>query len=66
MGLLVLTTISVLFYAYTFLRPRRASNLPLPPGPPDEPILGHLWIVPTDSPEYAYIQWGEEYKSDVL
>ncbi|KAK2597324.1 hypothetical protein QQS21_006098 [Conoideocrella luteorostrata] len=44
----------------------RREDLPLPPGPPGEPILGHLRIIPTDNPEYAYIKWSEEYKSDIL
>ncbi|KJZ75867.1 hypothetical protein HIM_04691 [Hirsutella minnesotensis 3608] len=38
----------------------------LPPGPPEEPILGHLRIIPSYSPEYAYMQWSKEYKSDIL
>lgn len=44
----------------------RKSEFPLPPGPPGEPILGHLRIVPTDGPEYAYARWSKEYKSDVI
>ncbi|KAF2167788.1 hypothetical protein M409DRAFT_65886 [Zasmidium cellare ATCC 36951] len=42
------------------------SEFPLPPGPPGEPILGHLRVVPTDNPEYAYAKWSEEYDSDVI
>lgn len=42
------------------------KSLPLPPGPKGEPILGHLRIVPTDNPEYAYQKWSDEYDSDVL
>lgn len=45
---------------------RRKSVYPLPPGPPGELILGHLRIVPTDSPEYAYAKWSKEYNSDVI
>lgn len=44
----------------------RRSRLPLPPGPPGEPILGHLRIIPAYSPEYAYMQWSKEYGSDLL
>ncbi|KAL6871821.1 cytochrome P450 [Trichoderma novae-zelandiae] len=42
---------------------RRGS---LPPGPPGEPILGHLRIIPTDNPEYYYMRVSQEYGSDVL
>lgn len=45
---------------------RRRGDLPLPPGPPGEPVLGHLRIIPTDNPEYAYMKWSDEYKSDIL
>ncbi|KAK4495602.1 hypothetical protein PRZ48_012870 [Zasmidium cellare] len=47
-------------------RVKRRSVFPLPPGPPGEPILGHLRVVPTDNPEYAYAKWSEEYNSDVI
>ncbi|KAI8270418.1 Cytochrome P450 monooxygenase COX2 [Colletotrichum sp. SAR11_239] len=44
----------------------KRRNLRLPPGPPGEPILGHLRVIPTDNPEYAYAAWSKEYNSDVL
>jgi cytochrome P450 len=45
---------------------RTRSSLPLPPGPPGEPVLGHLRIIPADNPEFAYAEWSKEYESDVL
>ncbi|KAH8169886.1 cytochrome p450 domain-containing protein [Sarocladium implicatum] len=39
---------------------------PLPPGPPGEFLLGHLRIIPTFSPEYAFIKWSKHYGSDIL
>lgn len=39
---------------------------PLPPGPPADPIIGHLRIVPTSRPELTYQKWAKEYNSDVL
>ncbi|KAM0250036.1 hypothetical protein ACHAQJ_008767 [Trichoderma viride] len=38
----------------------------LPPGPPGEPILGHLRIIPTDNPEYFYMKLSQKFKSDIL
>lgn len=37
------------------------AHYPLPPGPPGEPIIGHLRIVPIESPEYAFQRWSKEY-----
>ncbi|KAJ6443854.1 O-methylsterigmatocystin oxidoreductase [Purpureocillium lavendulum] len=45
---------------------RRRPSLPLPPGPPGEPVLGHLRVVPAYGPEYTYMRWSREYGSDVL
>lgn len=45
---------------------RKRSALPLPPGPPGEPILGHLRIIPSISPEYTYMQWSKDFKSDIV
>ena len=45
---------------------QNAMMLPLPPGPPGEPILGHLRIIPKHSPQHAYIRWSKEYQSDIL
>lgn len=42
------------------------NNLPLPPGPPGEPIIGHLRVVPVDNPEFAYAKWSQQYNSDVI
>ncbi|PHH77305.1 hypothetical protein CDD82_3571 [Ophiocordyceps australis] len=46
--------------------PRPSNSPPLPPGPPAEPILGHLRVIPSYSPEYAYMKWSQEYGSDIL
>lgn len=50
----------------TYSRLRASSSqILLPPGPPGEPIIGHLRIVPTASPEYAFEKWSKQY-GDVL
>lgn len=66
LSLLVIVVLAVAFITTQLLALRKRSQLPLPPGPPGEPILGHLRVVPTDNPEYAYAKWAEEYKSDVI
>lgn len=66
--LLVISAVLVAAVAYAllpYIRPKR-SKLPLPTGPPGEPFLGHIRIVPTDNPEYAYAKWSREYNSDVI
>lgn len=44
----------------------RKHALPLPPGPPGEPLLGHLRVIPSDHPEYDYTRWGKQLSSDIL
>lgn len=44
----------------------KPKGLPLPPGPPGEPLLGHLRIIPVNHPEFDYTRWGKQYKSDIL
>lgn len=62
-----LALLAIAFVAWRISRRYSSWNsLPLPPGPQGEPIFGHLRIVPTDNPEYAYQKWSEAYKSDVL
>ncbi|KAI1297494.1 putative cytochrome P450 oxidoreductase [Xylaria venustula] len=41
-------------------------RLPLPPGPPGEPLIGHLRVIPTEHPEIQYAQWAKEYNTDIL
>lgn len=68
---LLLVIAAVAFAAYfctslTRSRFRNPNNLPLPPGPPGELVVGHLRIVPVDNPEYAYAKWSQQYNSDVI
>jgi cytochrome P450 len=44
----------------------RSKGLPLPPGPPGEPLLGHLRIIPSRNPEFYYQRLSQELGSDVL
>lgn len=45
---------------------RLTAPAPLPPGPPADPIIGHVRIVPSSRAELCYQRWAKEYKSDVL
>ncbi|TFB01003.1 Cytochrome P450 1A1 [Trichoderma ghanense] len=63
---LVLYTIIILFLLVVVAYQRKAQHSSLPPGPPGEPILGHLRIIPTDNPEYYYMRVSREYGSDIL
>lgn len=66
LGLTLIAVLLGLALLRAALHRRRTNGLPLPPGPPGEPILGHLRVVPSHNPEYAYMKWSREYGSDVL
>lgn len=57
LGLGLLVLVAFVCYRKAF----RQSNLPLPPGPKGEPILGHLRLIPESHPEYQLTEWGKEY-----
>jgi len=63
--LLVLLVLGAVAWKITTSR-RTVASAPLPPGPPADPIIGHVRVNPTDRPEVCYQKWGEEFKSDVL
>ena len=42
------------------------KGLRLPPGPPANPIWGHLGVIPEDHPEHQFIEWSKQYNSDIL
>ncbi|KAI0768442.1 cytochrome P450 [Irpex lacteus] len=45
---------------------RKRSNLPLPPGPPADPLLGHLRIIPDpETRAETFHEWSKQY-GDVL
>lgn len=51
----------ILFACSIALRHRRSFKLPLPPGPPSDPILGHLRYIPPENPELRYAEWAKVY-----
>jgi hypothetical protein len=46
---------------YVWAREKSARRLPLPPGPPGDPLIGHLRLVPSDNQENIFYEWGKKY-----
>ncbi|KAI1181168.1 putative O-methylsterigmatocystin oxidoreductase [Nemania sp. FL0916] len=42
------------------------SHRHLPPGPPGEPLIGHLRVIPAAHPEIQYANWAKQYNTDIL
>ncbi|RDB17677.1 O-methylsterigmatocystin oxidoreductase [Hypsizygus marmoreus] len=40
---------------------KRKKYSPLPPGPPPEPLLGHLRLIPGDHQDALFYEWGKIY-----
>ncbi|KAJ7155817.1 cytochrome P450 [Mycena filopes] len=53
-----------LFYALQ--RKRNRSRLPLPPGPRQLPLVGNLFDIPSDRQWEKYLEWSQEFDSDVI
>lgn len=52
----------VLFALAARLVTRKRSNLPLPPGPPADPLLGHLRIIPDpETRAETFHEWSKQY-----
>jgi hypothetical protein len=45
---------------------RSSSTSLLPPGPPGDPIIGHVRIVPPSRPELSYEKWGREFSKTLV
>ncbi|KAK0445981.1 cytochrome P450 [Desarmillaria tabescens] len=46
-------------------RKASATNPPLPPGPPSDPIIGHLRIIPSQRQQNAFHEWSKVH-GDVM
>ncbi|KAG9234092.1 cytochrome P450 [Amylocarpus encephaloides] len=62
---LILITLATLFLAWLGVVGRKKPH-PLPPGPPADPIIGHVRHIPTKSPELTYMQWGKQFNTDII
>ena len=58
--LAVFLALFVAFLAYKSTR-RRSARLPLPPGPPADPLIGHARVMPVRNPEEKFYEWGKKY-----
>jgi hypothetical protein len=57
---LIVASLSLLGFIVVFRR-RRLLNVPLPPSPPSDFILGHLRHIPSENPETQYAEWAKIY-----
>ncbi|KAJ3545757.1 hypothetical protein NM688_g5589 [Phlebia brevispora] len=61
--LLLIVSFSALYFF--IVRHNKKKKAPLPPGPPAEPLLGHLRIYPRADPQHQLRQWSKVY-GDVM
>ncbi|KAG5641232.1 hypothetical protein DXG03_005689, partial [Asterophora parasitica] len=50
---------------FLWIRGPVRTHPPLPPGPPAEPIIGHLRKIPSEDQENQFYEWGKVY-GDVM
>ncbi|KAK5627390.1 hypothetical protein RRF57_003105 [Xylaria bambusicola] len=64
--LLIVATICTFIFLVAQRRIQRGNrHLPLPPGPPGEPLVGHLRVIPFEHPEFQYSRWAKEYNTEI-
>ncbi|KAF8629383.1 hypothetical protein AX17_005679 [Amanita inopinata Kibby_2008] len=64
---ILLCLFSLVWLYYLWHQRRGRARLPLPPGPPKLPLLGHLLQIPTGGPVWeTWAQWGNKYGSDII
>ncbi|KAF7441173.1 hypothetical protein PC9H_001522 [Pleurotus ostreatus] len=57
--------LTLVFLLSVYLKRRTVRRPPLPPGPPAEPLIGHLRIMPSDQEELVFHEWAKTY-GDVM
>ncbi|KAJ8520724.1 hypothetical protein ONZ45_g2493 [Pleurotus djamor] len=55
----------ILVLAVSLYNTRNRPKVPLPPGPPSDPIIGHLRVFPTQDVEATLHEWSKQY-GDVM
>ncbi|KAJ8480992.1 hypothetical protein ONZ45_g15455 [Pleurotus djamor] len=53
--------ILILLSAFVFLNSRNKYRPPLPLGPPGDPIIGHLRVMPPDNQAHVFHEWSKTY-----
>lgn len=57
--LLILVLLCV--FPYVYMRQKLKGRSPLPPGPPGDPLIGHLRMVPPENQGTLFYEWGKIY-----
>ncbi|KAL4261411.1 cytochrome P450 family protein [Pleurotus pulmonarius] len=63
-----ITTFPLLAFVFllsAYLKRRTTKRPPLPPGPPADPLIGHLRIMPSEQEELVFHEWAKTY-GDVM
>lgn len=56
---------SLCVFLYLLSRVNRKKHPPLPPGPPADPLIGHMRLIAGDHQETLFYEWGKKY-GDVM
>lgn len=60
-ALSLLATYLLFTTIYEKLIRKQPFPYPLPPSPPADPLIGHLWKIPTVHAEHTFVEWAKKY-----
>lgn len=60
-GYSVMVMLSLMFLRRVLARNMSMESPPLPPGPPSDPIIGHLRMIPSQRQPNAFYEWSKVY-----